>query len=165
MKVVKPAWHRVMSREGLRTRHTINMIRQSQFIALETHVYIVPCHAIALMWLDACTVHALFTRTSQSLIHVMLSVGRIKLLLKILFFLLIAVNAGLIVTLMPAPLPAIRGQAQCIWRAHHMAVVSPTELCNFCWLSSCVLYRGTMLTFFSLFKPKLLVFSMCRQLA
>jgi len=34
---------------GLRTRHTINMTRQSQFIVLQTRVYIVPCHAIALM--------------------------------------------------------------------------------------------------------------------
>ena len=48
---------------------------------------------------------------------------RIKLLLKVLFCLLIAVNAGLIVTMMPAPLPAIKGQAQCIWRAHDMTVV------------------------------------------
>ena len=70
------------------------MIRQSQFIALQTRVYIVPCHTIALMWLDACTVHALFTRTSQSLIRATLSVTRIKLLLKILFCLLIVVNAG-----------------------------------------------------------------------
>jgi len=52
---------------------------------------------------------------------------RIKLLLKVLFCLLIAVNAGLIVTLMPAPLPAIKGQAQSIWRAHHMGVVPPTS--------------------------------------
>jgi len=33
----------------------------------------------------------------------------------------------LIVTLMPAPLPAIKGQAQCIWRAHHVAVVPPAK--------------------------------------
>jgi len=32
----------------------------------------------------------------------------------------------LIVTLMPAPLPAIKDQAQTIWRAHHVAVVPPT---------------------------------------
>jgi len=29
----------------------------------------------------------------------------------------------LIVTLMPAPLPSIKSQAQSIWRAHHMSVV------------------------------------------
>ena len=34
----------------------------------------------------------------------------------------------LIVTLMPAPLPAIKGQAQSIWRAHHMAVVPQHSL-------------------------------------
>jgi len=79
---------------GLRTRHTTNMIRQSQFIALQTRIYIVPCQAIALTRLDACTVHALVTRTSQSLIPVTPSATRIKLLLKILFVLLIAVNAA-----------------------------------------------------------------------
>jgi len=32
----------------------------------------------------------------------------------------------LIVTLMPAPLPAIKSQVQSIWRAHYMAVIPPT---------------------------------------
>jgi len=32
----------------------------------------------------------------------------------------------LVVTLMPAPLPAINSHVQSIWRAHHMAVVPPT---------------------------------------
>jgi len=62
----------------------------------------------------------------------MLLITRIKLLLKVLFFLLITVSAGLIVTLMPAPLPAIKSQAQCIWRAHHMAVVPPTIVNRTC---------------------------------
>jgi len=47
---ILPEKRRVTS--GSRTCHTINMIRQSQFIALQTHVYIdklLPCHAIALM--------------------------------------------------------------------------------------------------------------------
>ena len=82
---------------GLRTRHMINVIRQSQFIALQTHVYIVPCHITALTWLDAYTAHRPFTHTCQSLIRRTLSATRIKPLLRILFFLLIAVNAGLIV--------------------------------------------------------------------
>ena len=73
------------------------MTRQSRFIALQTRVYIVPCHTITLTWLDAYTVHVLFTLTSQSLIRATLSITCIKLFLKVLFCLLTGVNAGLFV--------------------------------------------------------------------
>jgi len=82
----------------------INMIRQSQFIALQTCVYIdkllqmvsLPRDSSNVIGCMHCprAVHAYFSVSDSC---ETLSATRIKLLLKILFVLLIAVNAGLLI--------------------------------------------------------------------